>query len=284
MSAQCGGDDLPRVSPAVPLEVGGFDPVLQHPTQLERKRRAPAPDDEATQPARIQGRGEERSSRANVGTDGVRVLEPERVGDANDELAHRPRREQRIATLGMTEPRQVDRHQMRVFGESRPHRLEREQALRPRAQQEGVIVPVLALGEADGQPVDRPELHLDGCVRPFAHVCGPLSACGRTRSANASRRVSSARRRARIRQCTVRVASRRPAARRPGPPRLERRDGGRVAGQDAVELAARADAELDEDLAQVVLDRARTDEQAACRSPGSRARRGRAARSEPPGR
>src|SRR5215469_14477021 len=35
----------------------------------------------------------------------------------------------------------------------------------------------------------------------------------------------------------------------------------RVAGQDAVELAAGADAELGEDLAQVVLDRARADEQ-----------------------
>src|SRR5947208_11443677 len=45
------------------------------------------------------------------------------------------------------------------------------------------------------------------------------------------------------------------------PARLGRPDGGRVAGQDAVELAARADVELGEDLAQVVLDRARTDEQ-----------------------
>jgi len=34
-------------------------------------------------------------------------------------------------------------------------------------------------------------------------------------------------------------------------------DDDRVAGQDAVELAARADAELGEDLAQVVLDRPR---------------------------
>src|SRR5438105_4147271 len=42
---------------------------------------------------------------------------------------------------------------------------------------------------------------------------------------------------------------------------LKRRDGGRVTGQDAVELAARADVELHEDLAQVVLDRARADEQ-----------------------
>jgi ferredoxin-NADP reductase len=38
-------------------------------------------------------------------------------------------------------------------------------------------------------------------------------------------------------------------------------DGGRAAGQDAVELAARGDAELGEDLAQVVLDGACADEQ-----------------------
>jgi hypothetical protein len=43
---------------------------------------------------------------------------------------------------------------------------------------------------------------------------------------------------------------------------LERPGGGRVVGQDAVELAARTDAELHEDLAQVVLDRAWADEQA----------------------
>src|ERR1700722_11692846 len=38
-------------------------------------------------------------------------------------------------------------------------------------------------------------------------------------------------------------------------------DGARVAGQDAAELAAGADAEFGEDLAQVALDRARADEQ-----------------------
>ncbi len=103
----------------------------------------------------------------------VRVLEPEGVGDANHELAHRPRREQRVATLGMAEPGQVDRHQMGVFGEPDPGRVEREQALRPRAQQQGVIVAVLALGETDGQPVDRPELRLDGGVQPGGHGCRP---------------------------------------------------------------------------------------------------------------
>ena len=88
----------------------------------------------------------------------MRLLEPERVGGANDELAHGPRRHQASSALGLTEPRQVDRHQVGVLGEPRPRRLEREQALRPRAQQEGVVVPLLALGEADRQPIDGPEL------------------------------------------------------------------------------------------------------------------------------
>jgi hypothetical protein len=38
-------------------------------------------------------------------------------------------------------------------------------------------------------------------------------------------------------------------------------EGGRTAGQDAAQLVARADLELDEHLAQVVLDGARADEQ-----------------------
>ena len=42
----------------------------------------------------------------------------------------------------MTEARQADRYQMRMLGQSRPHRLGREQALRPRAQQEGIIAPI----------------------------------------------------------------------------------------------------------------------------------------------
>ena len=119
---------------------------------------------------RSRRRGEQRRTGADVGTDDVRELEPERVGDTNHELAHRPRREQRVAALGMTEPRQVDRHQMRVLGEPQPGRLEREQTLRPWAQQQGVIVAILALREADRQPVDRPELCLDGAVQPVAHA------------------------------------------------------------------------------------------------------------------
>src|SRR5262245_11583428 len=45
--------------------------------------------------------------------------------------------------------------------------------------------------------------------------------------------------------------------------RMDRAGCRRVAGQDHVELAPRADAELGEDLAQVVLDRARADEEPA---------------------
>ena len=97
----------------------------------------------------MQGSGEQRGGGADVGTDDVRVLEPERVGEADDELAHRARREQLIAPLGMTESRQVDGHQMRAFGEPQPSRFEGEQALRPGAQQQRVIGPVLALGETD---------------------------------------------------------------------------------------------------------------------------------------
>jgi hypothetical protein len=98
------GDDLARVDAPVPLQVGGLDPVLQRPAQLERERRAPAPDDQAAQPAGIQRRGDKRRPGADVGPDDVRVLEPEGVGDANEERAHRPWRQQRVATLGMTEP------------------------------------------------------------------------------------------------------------------------------------------------------------------------------------
>jgi len=99
------GHDLPRVSATEAVEVGGFDPVLQPRSQLERDRRAAAADDQAAQP--------------------------------------------------------------------RPHRLEGEQAFRPRAQQQGVIVAVLALREADRQPVDDPELHLDGRVQPGGHDAAP---------------------------------------------------------------------------------------------------------------
>lgn len=54
------------------------------------------------------------------------ALNPVGVGGTDDELAHRPWRPQRFAALGTTEPGQVDCHQVRVLGEPRPHRLERQ--------------------------------------------------------------------------------------------------------------------------------------------------------------
>ena len=61
----------------------------------------------------------------------------------------------------MTEPRQVDCNEVRTLRESQPCRLIREQALRPRVQEERIIVAALTFGEADGQPVDGTELRLD---------------------------------------------------------------------------------------------------------------------------
>jgi len=50
-------------------------------------------------------RSEQGGRGADVGADDMRVGEPERIGGADDELAHRPRGQQRVAALGMTEPR-----------------------------------------------------------------------------------------------------------------------------------------------------------------------------------
>jgi hypothetical protein len=103
------------------------------------------------------------------------MLEPEGVRCADEELRHRPGGQQRVPALGMTEPGQVDRHQMGMLGEPRPHLLEREQAFRPRAEQQSVIVVILALGEPDCQPVDDPELQQERCVQPDRQPVAPLS-------------------------------------------------------------------------------------------------------------
>jgi hypothetical protein len=79
----------------------------------------------------------------------MRITQPEYVGDPNQALAHGPWREQPIASLEVAEPGQVDGHQVGVFGQPRLGRLEGEQAFRPRTEQQGVIVAVLALGIAD---------------------------------------------------------------------------------------------------------------------------------------
>ena len=58
------------------------------------------------------GGGEQRGRGADVGADDMRVLQPEGVGGANDELAHRLRGQQRVVALGMAESGQIDRHQV----------------------------------------------------------------------------------------------------------------------------------------------------------------------------
>ena len=117
MPASALADQLPRVSAAELLRVGGLDPVLEQSAQLERNRGGAAADDQTAQPIRVVGRGEQRGRGADTGADQMRVLEPEGVGGADDELGHRPRRQQRVAALGMTEPGQVDGHQVGVLGQ-----------------------------------------------------------------------------------------------------------------------------------------------------------------------
>jgi hypothetical protein len=154
---------------AVALDVRCDDPVVEYPTKLERKGRTPAPEDDAPQTARVVGSREQQGAGADVRADRVRVLEPELVGEPDDELPHGARRQERVATLGMPEAGQVDGHEVRVLGEAAPHLVEGMKALRPGAQQERVIVTLLALGEADLQSVDRPELRLDRRVQRGAH-------------------------------------------------------------------------------------------------------------------
>src|ERR1700689_2309808 len=103
------------------------------------------------------------------------VLEAERAGGRGYELAHRLRRLQRLAVLGMPEPRQVQRHQVSMFRELPPDRLKGQQALGPRAEQERVItaVVVLADGKPDGETTDEPEPHLEGRVQPGGHDRAP---------------------------------------------------------------------------------------------------------------
>jgi hypothetical protein len=101
------------------------------------------------------------------------VIEPERVGGGDDELAHRPRGQQRVAALGVPEPRQVHCHQVSTLRQAPPDRFEGQQALGPRAEQEGMITVVLAGGKPDGQATDEPELHLEGRVQPGDHDLAP---------------------------------------------------------------------------------------------------------------
>jgi hypothetical protein len=80
------GDELPRVEVPVGLGVGGLDPFLQRLAQLERVGGGSAANDEAPKAIRIRGRGEEQGRGADVRSDGVWTIEPQRVDEADHEL------------------------------------------------------------------------------------------------------------------------------------------------------------------------------------------------------
>ena len=116
-AGQGGGDQLPRISLTELLQIRRLDPVLEQSAQLKRDRSGAAAHHQAAQPVRVCGRGEQRGRGAGAGPDQVRVIEREGVGGVDDELGHRPRREQRVTALGMTEAGQVDGHQVGSFGQ-----------------------------------------------------------------------------------------------------------------------------------------------------------------------
>src|SRR5262245_16844229 len=90
----------------------------------------------------------------------MRLLQAKGVGELNDEVAHRPWRHQRVAALGLREPRQVNRQQMSVLCQPMPGGLVAVNALRPRTQQERVIIARLTLGVANGEAIQIVPLQL----------------------------------------------------------------------------------------------------------------------------
>jgi hypothetical protein len=168
-----GGHDLASVDPAIGVEARRLHPFFQHAAELERDRGAAGADDEAPEPARMQRRGEERRAGADVGPHDVWLLQAERVGGSNDEFPHRFWGHQRIAVLGLPEPREIDRHQMGVLCQPGPGGLVAVNALRPGAQQERVVVPWLALGVANGQTVNAADTRLDRLAQRCGHELVP---------------------------------------------------------------------------------------------------------------
>jgi len=155
----------PRVSAAESLSRSGAStPVLQRAAQLKRHSRA------ARLPTtRLRSRpgwpaaAKQAGCGADAGADDVRgrARPRRRRRRAQDELRPWARGgQQRNRRAGNDRnPGRVERHQV-ARAPARPVSItgsEGEQAFWPRAQQQGVIVAVLALGEADRQPVDDPE-------------------------------------------------------------------------------------------------------------------------------
>jgi hypothetical protein len=85
---------LTRVGGAIALDVRCDDPVVEDPTELERIGGTAAPEDDAPQAAWVVGSREQQGAGADVRADGVRLLEPELIGEPDDELPHRARRQE----------------------------------------------------------------------------------------------------------------------------------------------------------------------------------------------
>src|ERR1700722_1938363 len=88
----------------------------------------------------------------------MRIVEPEGVGYANDEVAHRLWIHQGFAVVRLAEPRRVDGQQVRVGGEVLPSGLKGIHALGPRAQQNRILIAVATLSETHRKSIDRREL------------------------------------------------------------------------------------------------------------------------------
>jgi hypothetical protein len=69
----------------------------------------------------------------------VWVFQSEVVGDADDEVAHRPGVHQFVAALGLPEPGRVNSQQTRLPGEPGPDLVEGIHTFGPWAEQNGVL-------------------------------------------------------------------------------------------------------------------------------------------------
>ena len=106
------------------------------PGDVQRERRRAGADGERPECARVLRRREEEGARPDVRADRVRLFQAELGGERHDELGHRTRAHEVAATLRLTEPREIHRHQREIVLEVRPHRGVGVDALRPRAEQQ----------------------------------------------------------------------------------------------------------------------------------------------------
>jgi hypothetical protein len=146
---------------AIRFQVGGLDPVLQHPGHRNRHRCAAAANDETTEAARIRSCRKQCRRRPDIRRHDMWVVQIESVRNTHDKLAHRAGIHQFLAALRSAEPWWVNRDQVRILGQSRPHLLERKHAFRPWTQQDRFLSRAAAVGESDRQAVDGREFRTD---------------------------------------------------------------------------------------------------------------------------